>query len=62
MYSLAIYGYAVTLFGVATSRHYASGGKKGSSWKVTGISLLALVIVFAVLIAIVFAFPGLLPT
>jgi len=58
-YSFAINQYALSLFKASYAAHITAGGRKGSWWRVIGVSLLALLTVLGVLFAIVLAAPGL---
>jgi hypothetical protein len=57
MYSSAIYGYVSWVFGPVTQRHYASGGARGSWGNVIGIGVTCALIVLALMLVLIFAFP-----
>ena len=60
VYSVAIYQYASFLFKDAYNKHLTEGGRNGSWWMVTGVSLLAVLIFLGIGFAIAFAVPSLL--
>ena len=45
----------------AFEKHVEAGGPKHSNWRVVGISIACLVAIFALIIALAFAFPQLFP-
>lgn len=54
-YSYGIYYYAKSIFGPSFGKHVASGGSKGSSWVVAGVSILCLAAAMAAVFGVVFA-------
>ena len=56
-YSIGIYYFAQARFGSTVERHLAEGGKRGSWWRLVGISLLFMLGVVALALVALLLFP-----